>query len=326
MNLDASNLTVLSELRKNCRATYRDLGDKLGMNLNTVANRIKSLERDGYILGYYTHIDYEQIGFTSNAILRIKLDSAYSLNKTDLNDVISMPECIVAVGTTGVYNLSMMVKTRNFNELLDSMSKIGKNKHVMSLTSELITKHYKEYEDFNPLSSTMNHVPTKIKIKKPVDELDLAILRELRPGANKPLRELSDKLKTPISTVKERTDRMERNGIIKAWVADVNFPKLGYWSFGSIRIKLETNRFNDEEIVRKLLEIPELATLAIVMGEHDLITGVLAKSGDHATEILKTISNINGVHKCEYEVVLSVLKSALEFNPLSNFKMSEVKS
>jgi DNA-binding Lrp family transcriptional regulator len=119
---------------------------------------------------------------------------------------------------------------------------------------------------------------------------------------------------------------MERNRIIKGWVADINFPKLGYWSFGGIRIKLKTNRFNDEQIIKKLLEIPEFAALAIVMGEHDLITGVLAKSGDHATEILRKISNIDGVQKCEYEIALSVLKPSTDFNPLSYFKMSSEKS
>ena len=83
----------------------------------------------------------------------------------------------------------------------------------------------KIFDDFNPLKENSYTNSVYKERRKPLDNLDLGILNELRINANQPLRELADKLGAPISTIKERTDKMEYEGIIKNYSAQLNFLK-----------------------------------------------------------------------------------------------------
>lgn len=321
MKLDKMDYAVLSELREDSRITYKDLAKKLDSNINTVASRIKRLEKNGYILGYSANIDYDKVGFKTSALVKLILDNADSLDAEALKDILSLPDTVFVCRITGPHDLDVMVKAKNFDELIERISRLGKNKHVVCIKSEFVVKEYKVIDDFNPLSAESKRPEPFKKRKKPLDELDLGILRELRQGADKPLRVLSEKLKAPISTIKERTDRMEYNGIIRNYVARINFPKLGYWGYGMIAIKLNSSFLNNQEVVDRLLEIPGIGTLFRTLGSHDLHAGFLAKGNDNALDIVKRASSIPGVQKAEPHIGLSMFKSRAHYNPLSDFKM-----
>jgi DNA-binding Lrp family transcriptional regulator len=323
MKLDKLDLAVLSQMRDNCRITYKELSKKVGSNINTVASRIKKLEKNGYIIGYSTHIDYEKIGFTTSALLQIVLDKVESLNTEKLSDILLMPETVLAYGMTGSFDVNLLVQAKNFEDLIEKIGNVGQNKHLVNLNSQFIIKEYKVIDEFNPLNPEPKQYSVIKQRRKPLDELDLAILRELRQGANKPLREFSAKLNAPISTIKERTDRMEYNGIIKGYFAKINFNKMGYWGYGLISIKLNTENINDETIVANLLKIPEIGALFRTLGRYDIHAGIIAKDVDHSLEVLKKISSISGVKSAESQVALKLLKSRTQYNPLSSFRMNK---
>jgi DNA-binding Lrp family transcriptional regulator len=316
MDLDELDIKILSQIKGNCKLTYKQLAKKTGLNINTIASRIKRLENNKYILGYRTFIDYSRIGYRSCAIVRMILESPENLNRTDLMGILSIPEVVIVVGSTGNYDLNVLVRTKNFDSLLDIIGEIGKNRHVVKMDTEFMVKDYKTYEQFNPFVKNNPEKDIWIQRRKPIDELDLAILREIRCNANISLRELSQIVKSPISTIKERMDRLEVCGIIKGYVTDINFSKLGYWGFGSIRIKLKADHITDSSIVENILQIPELVTLYRSMGDYELIAGFLLRSSEQSLEIIKQVANIKGVLKTETGVALALLKTNMQYNPL----------
>ena len=321
MRPDKLDIAILGELRNNCRTTYNDIALKVGSNINTVAARIKKLEKDSFISGYATHIDYDKVGFDASAVLNLRLKSGNYLNAEALHGITSMPEVVMLCGLTGKHSLGLILRTRGFEDLIIKMADIGKEKCIETFETEMLIKEYKSYEEFNPFSQDKRKRGSPVPRRKPISELDLGILREIRYGANKPLRELSAVLDAPISTIKERMDRMEQEGIIKGYVADVNFPKLGYWGFGGVSIKLKGDKINDESVVRQLLEIPEVAGMYRTMGFFDLYAGVLTTGVDHTLQILKKISTNSGVQKVETRIALTEFKSFMQYNPLSSFRM-----
>jgi DNA-binding Lrp family transcriptional regulator len=321
MKLDKLDYAVLSIMRKNCRITYKELAKEVDSNINTVASRIKRLEKNEYILGYNANIDYQRIGFETSALLKLVIDEAKSLDSSQLADILSMPETVMVGGITGSYDLNVILQTKNFEELIEKIGEVGKNEHIVDMKSDFIVKEYKISDEFNPFVSSFKKNHVHRNRKKRIDQLDLGILRELRCGANTPLRVLSDKLGSPISTIKERTDRMVYEGIIQGFVARLNFPKLGYWGFENIAIKLDSEYINNPQVAEGLMDIPDITNLIRTLGLYDFHVCLLTKGVDHGVELLKKISSVPGVVKAEPRIGLAIYKSRDEFNPLSKFKM-----
>jgi len=326
MKLDELDSGILSELRDNCRITYEEISKKTCSNLNTVASRIKRLEREGFIKGYSTHIDFNLIGFGTSAIVHMMLDNPGSMKREHLVDILSMPETVLAYGMTGSHPFNIVLRSRDFDKLVETVEKIGKNPHVVDILPELVFKEYKAIEEFNPLRKGALPSTTYKKRKRPVDQLDYGILREIRNNANKPMREISAKLSAPISTIKDRMDKMIAEGIIKRFVADIDFSKLGYWGFVGVSIKLKNDRVNDENVMSEILKVPETVALMRVLGQYDLHAGVLIKDADHITDILKKIYSIDGIERTESFMAISVFKSRSQYNPLTEFRMKHEKT
>lgn len=55
--LDALDNKILTELEKNARATYSEIGNEVGLSRVAVKNRIENLEKNGIIQGYKTVIN-----------------------------------------------------------------------------------------------------------------------------------------------------------------------------------------------------------------------------------------------------------------------------
>jgi DNA-binding Lrp family transcriptional regulator len=313
-------------LRDDARITYKELGSKINSNINTVANRIKKLERNDYILGYNTHINYSEIGFKAGAVIKILLKNPDRMDENNLKDITSMPGIEVLYGLTGSYHLCALLRARDFNDLIEKIGLIRSNEMVHSVDSEFVVKKYKYFEDFNPFSTNPKPVNPYNPRKKKLDDLDFAILRELRCDANKPLREFSAKLRYPISTIKERTDKMVESGIIKRFVANIDFFKLGYWNFQAMGIKLKSDNLNNEEIPKQIAQIPNVCIQCRVLGGFDFYCAFLLKHREDAIESIKKISAIPGVQKVETHIGLAMYKSRMEYNPLSDFLMKGEKN
>jgi DNA-binding Lrp family transcriptional regulator len=318
MNVDVLDIAILSELRENSRITYKELGKKIGSNINTIATRIKKLEDERYILGYNANIDYSKIGYDIGATVYISFDDLDSVNNSELKDLISMPETVLALSITGKYDMLIAVRTKSFDELVEKIGTIGKNPHITDMKPSLIVDYCKVFDDFNPLKKDPSANPAYKERQKPLDDLDLGILNELRGNANQPLRELANKLDTPISTIKERTDKMEYEGIIKNYTAQVNFLKLGYWVKALISVRLKGKHSASDETIREIGQMPEVATLVRIVGSHDLQIGIMAKNPEHAMNVLYKIARLEGVEKTETSVALQIFKAREQYNPLLN--------
>jgi len=326
MKIDKMDMEILANLRDDARITYRELGSKIDSNINTVANRIKRLERSGYIVGYNAHINYPKIGFDAGAVLKIILKDPKYMNDSGLKSITAMPGIEMIYGLTGRYHLCALLRARDFKDLIAKIGSIRTNEMVRSIDSEFMVKKYKYYEDFNPFIDNPKPPNPYKGRKKKLDNLDYAILRELRCGANRPLREFSTKLKYPISTIKERTDKMVESGVIKRFVANIDFFKLGYWNFQAMGIKVNSADVNNEKIPEQIAKLPNVSTLCRVLGEFDFYCSTLLKDRGDAVESIKNISAIPGVRKVETHLGLAQFKSRMDFNPLSDFRMGKEKA
>lgn len=75
--LDRFDLRIIEMLRRNGRATWRELGDEIGLAATSTAERVRRLERTGVISGYQATIDPQAIGRTVRALIDVVLPGGY---------------------------------------------------------------------------------------------------------------------------------------------------------------------------------------------------------------------------------------------------------
>lgn len=117
---------LLEELQTNARASYRDLGEKVGLTAPAVAERMRKLERCGVIEGYSARVDLGRVGFPILAIIRIRSrgDEVAAIDEL----AVATPEVLECHRVTGSEShvLRAMVRsTTHLEELLDRFRPYG---------------------------------------------------------------------------------------------------------------------------------------------------------------------------------------------------------
>jgi Lrp/AsnC family transcriptional regulator len=72
-NLDATDLKILALLQKNSNRTTKSIAEALGMTTSPIFERIKKLEKHGYIKGYVALLDNKKIGLKQTVFIGITL-------------------------------------------------------------------------------------------------------------------------------------------------------------------------------------------------------------------------------------------------------------
>jgi len=119
---------------------------------------------------------------------------------------------------------------------------------------------------------------------QPLDELDLAILAELEDNARIMMTELAKKLNSPTSTIRDRIQKLEEDGVISGYTAIINPEKLGL----SIKAVIKAKRAENISLENSLFEPSKLLAVTKVQaltGDTDELITVYA----HDVEDLKDL-------------------------------------
>ena len=69
--LDETGWRLLVELQENGRLSYKELGQRVGLSLPSVAERVRKMEEAGIITGYHAQINLTRVGFPVLSIIRL---------------------------------------------------------------------------------------------------------------------------------------------------------------------------------------------------------------------------------------------------------------
>ena len=71
-SLDPKDLAILEALQADGRIALSELGRKIGLSQPAMSERVKRLEDRGIITGYGARIDWQALGLSMTAIIRLK--------------------------------------------------------------------------------------------------------------------------------------------------------------------------------------------------------------------------------------------------------------
>jgi Lrp/AsnC family transcriptional regulator, leucine-responsive regulatory protein len=101
-NLDKIDLKILRELAKDGRLSWRELADRIGLSLTPTLRRVHKLEEDGFILGYFAHLDERKLIGGLNVFVSVTLENqAEAAIKRFENEIVVAPEVMSCFTMTG---------------------------------------------------------------------------------------------------------------------------------------------------------------------------------------------------------------------------------
>lgn len=120
-NLDAFDRRILDVLAGDGRITITDLSQKVGLSKTPCQNRMRRLEKDGFIVGYRAVLDPARLGAGHIAFVQVTLSSTTSSALETFNAAArEVPEIEQCHMIAGGFDYLLKVRTSN----IDSYRKI----------------------------------------------------------------------------------------------------------------------------------------------------------------------------------------------------------
>jgi Lrp/AsnC family transcriptional regulator, leucine-responsive regulatory protein len=128
-----------------------------------------------------------------------------------------------------------------------------------------------------------------LEIERLLDDTGWQLLQELQQNARLSYSELGQRVGLSSPAVADRMRRMEEAGIISAYRAEVNLPKLGLPVLAVIRVGSHSSQ-SCTYIAAQVSEIPEVLECYRVSGTDAVVILVAAASVDHLGRIVDQLS------------------------------------
>ncbi len=133
--IDDIDLRILNILQSNARTTIKEIAEQVGMSSTPVFERVKRLEREGYIQKYVALLDAAKLGYTMVAFIQISLTlhnldevNAFTERVTEFSEVM---ECYHTTGESDFLLKILVTDMEEFNHfILYKLSEIPNLSHV----------------------------------------------------------------------------------------------------------------------------------------------------------------------------------------------------
>ncbi|MDU9395192.1 Lrp/AsnC family transcriptional regulator [Pseudomonas sp. zfem003] len=144
-------------------------------------------------------------------------------------------------------------------------------------------------------------------MKRVLDPLDERILAELTANARIAHAELGTKVNLSRNAVRQRIERLERDGVIQGYTLKVGEGRRAAALISAVIFVYRHDRMRGEEVLRDLRAIPEVTQCDVMSGEFDLMLRVEAATPDRVHGVWRQIAGIPGVANTVTSFVLSAV-------------------
>ncbi|GAA1801546.1 Lrp/AsnC family transcriptional regulator [Nostocoides veronense] len=137
--MDRIDVQLATALSHNGRATFQELGALVRLSANTVADRVRRLQREGVIAGFSAVIDERALGKTLGVLSDIKLREGVE-RVAFAESLTHIPQVIGALRLTGEYDYQLHIVCQDPAEFEGLVDRLKHDYGVASLNSRLILR------------------------------------------------------------------------------------------------------------------------------------------------------------------------------------------
>ena len=141
--VDALDIKILNILQNNGRTKRNQIAEEVGLSLPSVSERLKKLEENGVIEGYYTKLDKKVFGYDIMAYILVVMESSKHY-KTLLNKVDHIPEILECHSVLGEGSHLLKAITKNTESLEKLLGEIQSWPGVTATKTTFVLSTIKE--------------------------------------------------------------------------------------------------------------------------------------------------------------------------------------
>ncbi len=148
-----------------------------------------------------------------------------------------------------------------------------------------------------------------------LDRIDQTILTILQENGRITNAELASRVGISPPATLERVRRLERNGVIRRYVALLDPRKLGHDVMALVAVTLAVHQLSSvDPFMQRIRELPEVLECYHITGEEDFLLKVYAPDIEtYEAFVLNKLSRIPGINKIKTSFVLSTVKYQTAF-------------
>lgn len=145
-------------------------------------------------------------------------------------------------------------------------------------------------------------------MKRLLDSQDERILAELTANAKISHAELGSKVFLSRNAVRQRIERLERDGAIQGYTIRVGEGRKPAPPISAIIFVYRHDRMRGDDVVKGVKAIPEVTICEVMSGEFDLMVRIEAAHPERVHQVWNLIAAMPGVENTVTAFVLSKLK------------------
>lgn len=119
-NLDSTDLQILRHLQEDSNINIKDLASKLFLTATPIYERIKRLEREGYIMKYVALLDKKKMNLGMIVFCNVRLkEHARNVGSNFVRDIVALPEIIESYNIAGDYDFMLKILVKDMESYQD---------------------------------------------------------------------------------------------------------------------------------------------------------------------------------------------------------------
>ncbi|OEE78237.1 Lrp/AsnC family transcriptional regulator [Vibrio ordalii] len=152
MSLDRIDQQILRILHSKGRLPVVELAKLVNLTTSPCSDRVKRLEKEGYIKGYHAELCPEKLGLDVQVFIHIRLDqTSFSIFERFSQAVADIPEIEACYSLSGDFDTMIKVRVKDMKAYQSFMSgKLGTLPGVIQTRSEFVIEEYKASFGINP--------------------------------------------------------------------------------------------------------------------------------------------------------------------------------
>lgn len=238
LDIDLKDRKILYQLDLNCRQSNAQIGKKVGLSKQVVDYRIKKMEEEGIIKGYWTNIDSYRFGYQVFRYLIILQNATSSIKDEIMQQIANYKKTWAVYSVKGTYDLSTHIWVNSIPHFFQFWDNLNEN--YGDYFAEKIFSLYLEV-DVYPSSYLITEENYKADREKPktvggkdsihIDYSDYHILNEIADNARIPTVELAEKLGCSSQNASYHLQSLVNKGIIQSFRTSINTSKIWFEEF-----------------------------------------------------------------------------------------------
>ncbi|MHA2055001.1 MAG: Lrp/AsnC family transcriptional regulator [Candidatus Hodarchaeales archaeon] len=142
--LDDLDIKILKELQTDCRTPVQVIAQKIKTPASTIHYRVKRLDEQNYIKGYYAAINAEKVEKDYQTIMQVRATYGKDYHNEIGNKLANLPGVWAVYFLLGDWDFVLLIRAKDRNDYMQLVEKVMSMPGIERTSSLVVLKPIKE--------------------------------------------------------------------------------------------------------------------------------------------------------------------------------------